>query len=193
TALCLAALIDSGWVRASDATALRRFWRQPTGPFSTCDPIEFEHLPNDPVVNCNVLYCLRLGAKEISDRERQAVSESVIHSLNSREHYSAFYRSKTTLVYAAARAGLDASILTACMLAVRSAPLDAQGMAEVLAAVPGLNSDLVGQLLLAQQSDGRWLGTPWFFDHVGDFCSDAYATAVVIEGLSHWGGPSPMK
>jgi hypothetical protein len=75
-------------------------------------------------------------------------------------------------------------IVTSINAAAKSKPLDAQRIAELIAALPELNEDLIEQLLSAQQNDGRWLGTPWFFDFAGDFCSDAYATAVAIEGLS---------
>src|SRR5262249_45369749 len=104
TALCLALLIRDGAARAEDAAILRDFWRDRGGPFRTWPPwYGNDRIPDDPIVNCNVLYCLGAAG---SDRERRAVSDLVLRSIGA-ARFSLYYKSRSTQLYAAARAGLE--------------------------------------------------------------------------------------
>jgi Prenyltransferase and squalene oxidase repeat len=183
-AMCMAALITAGALDASDASRLRQFWRAPSGPFRTW-PEGFgnEKLPYDPVVNCNVLYCLTASGITVSDREKRAVAELVERAILSTRRYSEYYQSMTTLLYSAARARLPSQLLQRIFDCIRPDALDAQETAELLAASRCRDPGLLRRLLDSQRDDGTWLGTPWFFDVGGDFCSDAYATAVAVEAL----------
>lgn len=185
SALCLAALIGSGRLPGSEASRLRQFWREPSGPFRTW-PEGFgnEKRPFDAIVNCHVLYGLKTGGSPADETEELAVDVLVERARKSTGRHSEYYHSKSTLFYAATRARLKPKVLDSLLSELRPAELDVQQSAEVLAASPGGNDDLMDRLLTLQQEEGGWTGTPWFFDLVGDYCSDAYATAVCIEALA---------
>jgi hypothetical protein len=184
SAMCMTALLAAGALDASEAARLRQFWRAPSGPFRTW-PQGFgnEKLPYDPIVNCHVLYCLAESATPVSDGEKQAVSELVERAIVSPRRHSEYYHSMTTLLYAAARAGLPAAVVQRVSDCVRLDALDAQEIAEFCAASRRRDPDLVRRLLDSQKEDGRWIGTPWFFDVGGEFYSDAYATAIAVVAL----------
>jgi hypothetical protein len=194
SALCLAVLIDSGRLTGSEASRLRQFWREPSGPFRTW-PEGFgnEKQPFDAIVNCHVLYGLKTGGAPVGETEELAVELLVERARKSTGRHSEYYHSKSTLFYAATRARLKPKVLDSLLSELRPAELDVQQSAEVLAASPGWNDDLAYRLLTSQREDGGWTGTPWFFDPGGDFCSDAYATAVCVEALARsLDRPSPL-
>lgn len=184
SAICLAALIGPGLLDGSEASCLRQFWREPSGPFRTW-PNGFgsEKWSYDPVVNCNVLYCLIKSGIAVLEKEVQAVNDCVERALTAARRYSGYYPSKSTLLYVAARARLKPIILDSISSGLQPNTLNAQQTAEVLAASPRPNPDLIHRLLASQAEDGRWIGAPWFFDVAGDYCSDAYATAVAVQAL----------
>ena len=133
---------------------------------------------DDAVVNCNVLYCLRL-AREARDAEVAAV-RAVVARVPAGTRY---YPSPTSLAHAAARSGvLDAAPLAA----LDALPLETLGplqLAEAVAA--GRGGDHAVELLLTeQQPDGRWGAAVWCTDDMGAYSSDAYSTAVAVEALS---------
>jgi Prenyltransferase and squalene oxidase repeat len=179
TSVALAALIRFGDAPPASAGLLRSYWRVEADCFRT-----WLHGPlatperDDAVVNCNVLYCLRL-AGEARDAEVAAVRD-VVARVPAGTRY---YPSPTSLAYAAARAGvLDAEPATVG----DGSPSEGLGplrLAESLAAGRG-GWDAVELLLTEQQPDGRWGAAAWFMDDVGAYCSDAYSTAVAVEALS---------
>jgi hypothetical protein len=119
----------------------------------------------------------------VIDKERQAVAELVERAPLTKKRHSEYYRSMATLFYGAAQAGLPAKVLQPISEGLRSQALDSQETAELLAATRLRDPVLLRRLLEAQRDDGTWLGTPWFFDVGGEFCSDGYATAVAVEAL----------
>jgi len=183
-ALCLTALITAGSLDASEALLLRQFRNEASGSYRTW-PEGFggEKRPCDPVVNCNALFCLQRSGIATDEKETQAISDLVERAIRSTGRYSSYYRCKSTLLYVGARAGLKPSVLEPLSLALQTEALDAQQAAEILAASQRPDPVLIERLLAAQRDDGSWAGTPWICDRVGDYCSDAYATAVCVEAL----------
>jgi Prenyltransferase and squalene oxidase repeat len=179
TALGLAVLIRFRDEPAASAEILREYWREPDGPFRTYldGPLAIPHR-DDPVVNCNVVYCLRLAGLA-TEAEIEVACAFAGHARFG-THYYPF---PTTLGYTAARADVHDPRLAAALDAVQPERLAPLQLAELVATGRGSREAL--ELLLAQQrSDGSWEGTVWFTDHMGGYCSDAYSTAVAVEALS---------
>lgn len=116
TACALAVLVQHGDVDAQrGAQLLRSFWRAPEGPFRTWWGGGMWSLPerDDPVVNCNILFALRLLGSPARATELHAVRQLLVRT----EGRSRYYCAPATTAHAARRAGLDVTTLPALAIA----------------------------------------------------------------------------
>ncbi|NKL25419.1 hypothetical protein GFL92_01110 [Rhizobium leguminosarum bv. viciae] len=191
SAVALAALIKFGRCDGRTANVLRRFWRDQNGPFSTWPSsfLQGRESP-DPVVNCNVLFCLQIG-QCYQQREREAI-ENLIKSVVSRgTHHSDYYCCVSSLLYAAARAGLgviDFGVMEASFIAPGT---HVQYYAEALNSQRFIPPDAVSYVIRQQEINGGWPGAPWVSDKDGDYLSPAYATALAIQLLYRFVDQAP--
>lgn len=186
SALCLAALARYGLINADRLNVLRRFWREPGGPFFTwLESPATERLPPDPVVNLNVLFALSVCDLGPSAVEQTGACTYALKQVGRSSDWSEYYAAQSTLFYVAARANVASIFADAAeRYATREGErLPSQSVAELISAYPKLFSRFLPALLKAQNVDGTWPESAWFFDFSGDFCSRAYATAVALEAL----------
>jgi hypothetical protein len=153
TACSLAALAMHGTASdvAGAADVLRAFWREPRGPFRTWPAAGMWALPerDDPVVNCNVLFALRLLNAPATARETQAVQGLLARTGG----IPRYYCSPATTLHAASRAGLDIGALSA---AVTSRPVqtDLLGTVQWLCGAATRDDTAVAAVLAARLPDG---------------------------------------
>lgn len=187
TACALAVLARHGALErdpALEIALLRGFWRSDGGPFATwrCDEQPWTLRDrDDAVVNCNVALALQeLGAK-LSDDEENAIRARIrLDSDGSR-----YYCSPATILYAAARVGMQSAVpVQAC-----AKPRDGLiSIAQWITAHDGQrHSELLKQLLGAQGRDGSWPREPWF-QAVGAskprWGSPAVSTALCVQAIA---------
>jgi len=193
TAACALAALALHGAEASDleggAALLRGFWRPAEGPFRSWQAGGMWSLPerDDPVVNCNVLYALRLLGSPPTAAESGAVRRLLARSREGSRYYCA----PSTIAHAARRAGLEPAALPAIARA-RPAPGDLAAVAQWLCGLPPGDAALRRALLDAQRRDGSWPAAPWV-QAVGQprplWGSSAVTTALALEALAPAGRP----
>jgi hypothetical protein len=187
-AMAMVARYASKASASADVNCLRSFWRQPNGPFKTwaAGGEWGERERDDAVVNCNILFALATLGGRPTVRERNAVVSQIRRSTAG----CRYYRSATTIAYAAVRAGLALQDLPSSLTAKPSVG-DVLTMAQWLSATASQDDDAVAFILSKQLPDGRWRREEWFGrpGH-GRWGSDAVSTALCIEGLTAAGAGS---
>ncbi len=191
TSCSLAALVLHGDRSdlAGGADLLRSYWRADGGPFRTWKATGIWSMPerDDAVVNCNVLFALRLLAVPATAVEQAAVRE-LLQRTKGRARY---YCSPATIAHAARRAGLEQNALPPLAIACPQTN-DLLGCAQWLCAMPEPNAALTTGVLAAQRADGSWPLWPWVTGAGNPkpfWGSAAITTALAIEGLCRHAGP----
>ena len=112
---------------------LRSYWRADGGPFRTWKAPGIWSMPerDDPVVNCNILFALRLLTVPATAAEEAAVRE-LLQRTKGRSRY---YCSPATIAHAARRAGLEQNALPPLAIACPQTN-DLVGCAQWLCAMP---------------------------------------------------------
>jgi hypothetical protein len=159
TACSLAALALHGDLSdlANGADLLRSYWRSDGGPFRSWKAAGMWSLPerDDAVVNCNILFALRLlGASATPDED------AAVHRLLRRSASSRYYCAPATIAHAARRAGLDREALSSAA-AARPPPQDLLGSAQWLCGTREPDTERIAALLAAQHPAGYWPFWPW--------------------------------
>jgi hypothetical protein len=184
TACALAALARLGERSnvGNSEKLLRAFWRAPTGPFRTWNvrPLSGPER-DDPVVNCNILFALRLLGFPATQAELASVYRLVSRSP------SRYYCSASTIAHAAGRAGLDLRLLPP---AVTLPPSTQHPLAimQWLSTVQTAEPKLIDAILKCQREDGSWPIFPWVTAQLNPrpfWGSPAITTALAIEALAH--------
>jgi hypothetical protein len=181
TACSLAALMlrGDGSDAAGGADLLRSYWREDQGPFRTWKAAGVWSLPerDAAVVNCNVLFALRLLGSPATPAEQAAVRKLLLGL----EGPSRYYCAPATIAHAAHRAGLEQNALppqaTACPQAN-----DLIGSVQWLCAMP----EPAPALIAAQRADGSWPLWPWVTGAGNPkpfWGSAAITTALALEAL----------
>jgi hypothetical protein len=186
TACALAALAQHGMTAslAGGADLLRSFWRDDGGPFRTWRAAGKWSLPerDEAVVNCNILFALRLLGAPATPLEEAAVLDLLRRTPGPARYYCA----AATMAHAARRAGLSWDQLPAAATA-RPPADDLIAAAQWLCASPTADVGLVDALLGAQRADGRWPIWPWVTG-VGSpqpfWGGPAITTALALEALA---------
>jgi hypothetical protein len=189
TACALAALALHGDpVDVADgADLLHSYWRPDGGPFRSWKAAGMWSLPerDDAVVNCNILFALRLLGSPATPRESAAVRQLLQRSTGSR-----YYCASATIAHAARRAGLEWQALPAAATA-RPHPKDLLGAAQWLCGTPEPDAELVAALLAAQHPGGYWPLWPWVMAQEIPqpfWGSAAITTALAVEALDRQPG-----
>jgi hypothetical protein len=160
---------------------LRAYWRPVTGPFRTwkAGPLSGAER-DDPVVNGNVLFALRLLGSPATHSELASVN-----ALFHRSPRSRYYCHVSTIAHAAARGGLDLSVLSPAISTPPPA-IDLLGAIQWLCAAPATEPKLIDEILRSQRSDGGWSIYPWVTAQRAPrpyWGSPAVTTALAIEAL----------
>jgi len=186
TACSLAALALHGYASdlADGADLLRSFWRVADGPFRTwkADGGWSSRERDDPVVNCNILFALRVLGSPPTEAERSSVVQMVEQAASG----SRYYCSPVTLTHAASRAGLK-DVAFPLAATMRPQANDLLGCLRWLCGMPNIDADLCGTVLRAQSPDGSWPIVPWVTGAGTPrpfWGSPAITTALALEGLS---------
>ena len=180
TACCLAALAIVGGPLdpEQDARSLRTFWRW-RGPFRTWAKAHGWNgrERDDAVVNCNVLWALRL----LGANPRRAELRSVGRLVAAQQGATRYYCSPASVAWAAARAGIATPHLTA----PAQEKLRGRALEIALWALAGSlpRATAAALLLDAQTADGGWAPEPWVQDHVGAWESRPVTAALAIAAL----------
>ncbi len=191
TACSLAALALHG--DATDltggSTLLRQFWRPGAGPFRTWKAPGMWSSPDrdDPVVNCNILFALRLLGSPATMAETTAAQRLIARTAAG----SRYYLSPATTAHAARRAGLDLDKLPPTLTAPPPRD-DLLGGLRWLCASPRSDPGLLKIVLGKQQPDGAWPIVPWVTAAETPkpfWGSPAVTTALAIEALRRHAGP----
>jgi hypothetical protein len=185
TACSLAALALHGErsAIANGADLLRSFWRAGAGPFRTWRAQGMWSLPDrdDPVVNCNVVFALRLLGSLVTAAELGSVSRLLERS----ETGSRYYCAPSTIAHAARRAGISRSALPHVATA-RPALEDHLSCVQWMCGIQQRDEEITVAVLTAQAPDGGWPIGPWVTG-VGKptpyWGSPAVSTALAIEAL----------
>ena len=184
TACALAALqLHSELPNAeAEARLLRTFWRADAGRFRTWNIPGSWSLPerDDPVVNCNVLYALKLLGSPATAEETLAV----IRFLKCGP--PRYYCAPSTIAHAARRAGLGSDTLPPIATAL-PAETALIGCVQWLCGTRKANSKLIAAVLAAQQADGSWPIRPWVTGAGRPrpfWGSSALTTALAVEALA---------
>jgi hypothetical protein len=185
TACALAALALHGISapRAGGADLLRSFWRQGDGPFRTWRVEGKWSLAerDEAVVNCNILFALRLIGSPATPPEAAAVIDLLRRTPGPPRYYCA----AATMAHAARRAGLGWDQLPEVATA-RPPAGDLIASVQWLCASPAADAELIDAVLAAQRPDGRWPITPWVTG-VGTpqpfWGGPAITTALALEAL----------
>jgi len=186
TACALAALALHGMTSplAGGADLLRSFWRADDGPFRTWRAGGKWSLPerDEAVVNCNILFALRLVGSPATQPEKAAVVDLLRRTPGPPRYYCA----AATIAHAARRAGLGWDQLPA-VATTRPRPDDLIASVQWLCASPTADAELIDAVLGAQRPDGRWPIGPWVTG-VGNpqpfWGSPAITTALALEALA---------
>jgi hypothetical protein len=185
TACALAALVthDTAFDVTGAAALLRAFWREPDGPFRSWPAAGAWSLPerDDPVVNCNVLFALRLLNAPATATETASVDRLLARTGG----IPRYYCSPATVAHAARRAGMDIGALPAAATA-RPEPADLIGAVQWLCATGVRDEALIAAVLAARSPDGSWPIRPWVTGVARPkpyWGSAAVTTALAIEGL----------
>lgn len=181
TAICLGALACAGVALDGqrDARLLRKFWRW-GGPFQTwlAKGGWSERSRDDPVVNCNVLWALRMLGVRIRSRETNAVRRMLArHSGATR-----YYCSAGSVAWAAARVGVEApSLAPPDGAALDGRPLECALWTLALPTPPAAAAGL-----LMDMNDPPRGGAleAWIMDHKGAWHSEAVTTAFGVAALA---------
>ncbi len=182
-ALAVAARHDPARVDASDAALLRSFWRADGGPFQTWrgDRSWSGRDRDDAVVNCNVVLALReLGAPASAEEIK-----AVVDLIQANEAGCRYYCSRTTIAYAARRAGLSLAMLPASLTA-RPSDHGFLPTAQWLSTCRRWDEDAIDRVLAAQTADGSWPIEAWFTGVATPkpvWGSPAISTALCLEAL----------
>ena len=185
TACALAALLSHNELPDRDAEArlLRTFWRADAGRFRSWNASGIWSLPerDDPVVNCNILYALKLLGSPATAEETFAVSGFLRTSRPPR-----YYCAPSTIAHAARRAGLGHDALPSFATAA-PAETDLMGCVQWLCGMQKAHMKRVDAVLAAQQVDGSWPIRPWVTG-AGQprpfWGSSAITTALAVEALA---------
>jgi hypothetical protein len=189
TACALAVLVLHGDPDVQGgAQLLRSFWRAPAGPFRTWWGGGMWSLPerDDPVVNCNILFALRLLGSPATPTEQHAVRQLLLRS----EGRSRYYCAPATVAHAARRAGLDLDALPSLAIA-RPREAGLLGCVQWLCAMPVPDVALIDAVLAAQGTDGSWPVWPWVTAAENPkplWGSAAITTALAVEALARHSG-----
>ena len=181
TAICLGALACAGvgLDGPRDARLLRKFWRW-GGPFQTwlAKGGWSERNRDDPVVNCNVLWALRMLGVRIRRREMSAVKRMLAgHGGATR-----YYCSAGSVAWVAARVGLDApSLAPPDEASLAGRPLECALWTLALPDPPAKASALL--LDMYDPVEG-WSAEPWIQDNKGEWHSEAVTTAFGMAALA---------
>lgn len=186
TACALAALALDGQVAdpAGDADLLRTFWRPHEGPFRTwrAEGAWSSTDRDDPVVNCNVLYALRLLGAPATNMEGAAATALVRRSVAG----ARYYRSSGAVALACRRGEIAEEAWPAN---VAAPPKDGLGLIQWFAATGREGERIIPRLLGAQRPDGSWRIAPWVTGAgvpTPFWGSPAITTALAIEALRSW-------
>jgi hypothetical protein len=192
TACALAALARDG--RRADiadgADLLRAFWRSEGGPFRTWwgEGAWSRTDRDDPVVNCHVLYALRLLGVPATDVERAAVAALVRRSVNGPRYYG----SPGAVALACRRAGIGPEDWPPI---VAAPPKDGLGLLQWFTATGRQREEIVPLLLRLQRPDGSWPIATWVTGAGAPppiWGSPAITTALTLEALlAQRGGARP--
>lgn len=184
TSCALAALALDG--RQSEIAGagelLRTFWRPDEGPFRTWR-IEGRWSiagRDDPVVNCNVLYALRLVGAPATAAEREAVAALIRRSVNGSRYYS----SPGAIALACRRGEIGEADWPPI---VAAPPTDGLGYIQWFTATGRHRDRLVPRLLASQREDGSWPIAAWVTGvNVPSWGSPTVTTALAVEALRAW-------
>jgi hypothetical protein len=184
TACSLAALALYGGSSSLSGCAdlLRSYWRPDGGPFRSWKAAGMWSLPerDDAVVNCNILFALRLLGEPATLDEDAAVRRLLRRAAGSR-----YYCAPAAIAHAARRAGLDREVLSPAA-AARPPSRDLLGSAQWLCGIREPNNELIAALLAAQHPAGYWPFRPWVMAQETPqpfWGSAAISTALVVEAL----------
>ena len=188
--LAVLALHGDATELAGGPALLREFWRAGAGPFRTWKAGGIWSLAerDDPVVNCNILFALRLLGSPATPAETTAAHDLIARTAAG----SRYYLSPATTAHAVRRAGLDLAALPSA-LAAPPPGSDLLGCLRCLCASPRSDIRLLKVVLEAQQPDGAWPIVPWVTAAETPrpyWGSPAVTTALAIEALRrHTGSP----
>jgi hypothetical protein len=188
-ALAALALHGDGTDLANAPALLRQFWRPDAGPFRTWKAGGMWSLPqrDDPVVNCNILFALRLLGSSATPAETLAAQNLIARTAEG----SRYYLSPATTAHAARRAGLDLNALPPPLTAPPPRD-DLLGCLRSLCASSRSDSGLLKVVVDAQRPDGAWPIVPWVTAAETPrpfWGSPAVTTALAIEALHRHGEP----
>jgi hypothetical protein len=135
---------------------------------------------DDAVVNCNILFALRLLGASAAPDEDAAVRRLLRRTAGSR-----YYCAAAAITHAARRAGLGRETLPPAA-AARPPPRDLLGSAQWLCGMREPDAELVAALLAAQHTGGYWPLWPWVMAQETPqpfWGSAAISTALAVEAL----------
>lgn len=174
---------------AGGADLLRTFWRPETGPFRTWreeGPWTLD-ARSDAVVNCNVLFALRLLGAPPTDTEHGAVATLVRESVKG----SAYYSSPGAITLACRRGCIGEESWPPV---VASPPPDALGALQWFIATGRHHDRMVPRILQVQQPDGSWPISTWVTGRrLPSWGSPAVTTSLAVEALRAWALDPPAE
>lgn len=181
TACCLGALAIVGVAldNKREARVLRRFWRW-GGPFKTWLGTGGWNARDrdDVIVNCNILWALRM----LGVRWRGAELRKVGRMVAAQRGETRYYCSPASVAWAASRIGLAAPQLSLPGEAeLRARPLEC-ALWSIAGRIPA--PEAAAWLVDAQEADGGWSPEPWIQDHVGAWQSRPVTTAFALAALT---------
>ena len=185
TACALASIcLHGGYVPGtSDANVLRRFWRDPDGPFQTWigAPAEWMRIDrDDAVVNFNVLLALRVLGSPPTAAERRAA----IALANKTRKATRYYCSPLTTAYAARRAGMTMSDLHPALIAPPPRR-NIQAVAQRVIALGEADPRSLRSIIDNQNPGGGWSAEDWCRGINGNaWKSEAVTSALCLEALA---------
>jgi hypothetical protein len=162
---------------------LRSFWRPEAGPFRTWRTPSERASPerDDAVVNCNVLFALRLLGAPATPAEQEVVLQFL-----RRAQRTQYYCAPSTIAHAARRAGLDPTLLPPFVTA-RPLPKYLLACVQWLCGMAERDDERIAVVLAAQSENGAWPIWPWVTGDGRDpkqyWGSAAITTALAIEAL----------
>ena len=185
-ALACTAIFRRGAITRDDAALLRSYWRPDGGPFRTWhgdDPAWLGRERDDPVVNANVLFALRVLDANPTLPEVAGITRFI----SAHRERARYYVAPVSIAYAAVRAGIARRDLSSIARARPPGDAGALVHAQWLCSLPDPDPRAGDHLRSLQRHDGSWPAEPWCTDNARAWGSAAVSTALCVEALHRLG------
>jgi len=193
-ALTALAVAERRQLHDRDAVLLRKFWREPLGPFKTwsqrgesAERVGFPDDADDVIVCCNVLAALQRCGAPPSPSE----TESIFRLLDSNPHLTRYYLTRESVAYSARRASLPLDRLPKRLTSAPGLAAPTLAIAQWVATFPSQGAEFVPEVLARQRDDGSWDPEGWI-SGIGmpQWGGAAIVTGSCIEALSNFSNQS---